>query len=598
MSTDERIPSQLQDYFGWLDDDLGPVDPDSLLPPEEPTRYGNDRSHKRRPSHHRSALVAACVVLVVGAIVAIAAVARDRIDDMASPTPPPSIATETDGPAWYRAIRPFLPAGFEHITVHESNDQYAEFIALDPLSGKTLYLTVTRGAMTPDPDGSITLEQAETEPWTDNGADLNVSLPDGRQVGVQCGFRAAPQGSPNCPTINGQATDPEDVRELAVALATEVDISDLPAPASMLGHVPTGTIRTAVDRVIAFDGETAEVEAPHYAVSSVQLGEVDQPEFVLVRTDSGYFPPLPTDLPRRSASVDGNRLTWQVDPDGVVWFVSDHPEYPGYDVADEILDVAVGATGAVPTEAPDGFSIWTITSSGSSGFLAPSDPDAADSATEIHWSVGWNELVAPAPGDDTIELADGTIARYRSEPDDYQLATWQQKSGSWISITSLNGAIDGDELIDVASSFTSATPGEVARLQALIATNVRATFDRTRTATIDGTTIELFTLDGAPVAMCISADRCEVALGPVTGFEPDSPVVGFTFESADGSADHYALFYGSFDRLEATDGVTVNTQPGPDDTWVHAHRPANVPDGSVRVVNPSAELDGIVGFDV
>lgn len=343
MRTDEQIADQTRSYFEWLEHDLGPI----AMPAGGPHELAEPAAGSRG---RRGLLVAACVVLMFGAVAGITKLGeRPARAPVAPPVAPPSAGgIETPEPAWYAPIRSALPVEFEHIAIRQSNSQFVQFLAFDPSTSKTLHLTVSRTAMPPDPSGGvITLEDARTEPWTDADADLNVSLPDGRQIGVFCSVLRHLRGS-NCPPIDGVATDPDDLRRAALALATDVDVAQLPEPSDELEHVTAATIRAIADPVIRYDGndgEIAEVDAPHRSSSFVQYGEhiVGQPandRVVVVHTRSGFYPRLSPETPRTTVSFGDERLTWQIAPDGVLWSVADNPA-AGADVADQILDRAI-----------------------------------------------------------------------------------------------------------------------------------------------------------------------------------------------------------------------------------------------------------------
>ena len=261
-------------------------------------------------------------------------------------------------------------------------------------------------------------------------------------------------------------------------------------------------------------------------------------------------------------------------------------------------DTIVPRAGVVPTDSPTGYSIWSIAGDGTSGMIRPLDPDLIQGSNEITWSVTGSDTVASTADDETIELANGSIGRYQADPAGPQLVTWQQSSGAWVIVTSASDDISRDQFLDVANSFRPINPDDVSSTRARIAAGVRSMFDRAVATTIDEAEIEMYTLAGDPVALCIAPDRCEVALGPIGQIFADDPVAAFTFNNSDGSADHYALLRGSFERLEPSTGVTVTTEETDDGTWVHAHRPGDVPTGNVRVVNPGEDLGDLIGFDL
>jgi hypothetical protein len=311
-------------------------------------RTGDRRTHRysTRPRtekrSRRGATLAAAGIVAVAGIVGMMLVAQRPVDAPSDPRTPPVPA-----PEWYAAMAPLLPDGFEHVAILGSHRTYVTFEAFNIESSKTLHITVTRSAMRADTSGlTITLAEAQAQPWTDPNLEYDISLPDGRQVGLQCSFRPLPDNEPRCPDLNGDRTDPETLRAFAIALATELSPDDLPPRAAELDHVATSTIDAAIgDEYTTL--EDIKLEAPHYGFSFVQHGDgVDDAGFFTVRTVSGFYPPLPAGAERTSITLDGHRLTWQPIGGDTIWYVFDNPSR-GTDVANGILDRVAHASNVI-----------------------------------------------------------------------------------------------------------------------------------------------------------------------------------------------------------------------------------------------------------
>lgn len=290
----------------------------------EPIADQNPRVARR--SH---AMLGVAAALAIGAVLAVAFIGmRDK--EPAADAPP----------AWYQAIGPLLPPGYDHIAVTTANDKYVSFEALSLTSGVVLYFNVTRVPSNPDPSGgTITLHDAIAAPWSDAGIDHNIELPDGRQLGIYCLAVIVPEGRPGCPPDYSASSNPEPIRQFAIALA-RVNPADLPAPEATLAHVPTSDIRAAATDSLDLP-ESGTVGADHYGFSFVQYGDDSTlNQFVLVRTLAGLYPPLPDDENRRTASLSERRVTWQTTSNSTVWFVHDNPAR-NLDVAAMILDHAI-----------------------------------------------------------------------------------------------------------------------------------------------------------------------------------------------------------------------------------------------------------------
>jgi hypothetical protein len=251
--------------------------------------------------------------------------------------------------------------------------------------------------------------------------------------------------------------------------------------------------------------------------------------------------------------------------------------------------------GMVPTSVPDGYTVWWISPTGSAGTIRPTGPDANLSDREITWVVSDAAGVVENP--EVLSLADGTAATYGATSGQSTALIWSSGTHT-VELVSVDDAIDRDGLLSLASSFRSASTADISAIESEIALQVRSTFQPGPHAVLDETTVELFESDGRVVALCIANDRCQTALGAVFGHAPDETVLLFSFDHADGSSDVFGLLIGTFDRLEPTDGITVSTIDADTGVWIHAQRTASTESGSVAIVNPSATLGGIVGFDV
>ncbi|HWL42206.1 MAG TPA: hypothetical protein VNQ73_04630 [Ilumatobacter sp.] len=332
MSTPTRIEDRLADLLGELAEST-PLERDDVeFDPFRLAAVAASPARARRGYASLAVAAAAITTVVAGGV--ILAATRERTPDVGSPS-----ASQPVGPRWFQFFGRHLPAEFEHIAVLGSHAQYVSFEALDIDTAKMLHITVSRGAMRPDSNpATMSLDDARSAKWTDPNAGYGVSLPDGRQIGVYCSIGPMPDGEPNCPAVNGVATNAEDLRRLVLAIADHLDPADLPPPSENLSHISAAAIRTAVaaatERI-----DDAHVEAPHYAFSFVQYGDLNASDLLSVRTVSGFLPAPEPAAQRRAATTNGRRATWQVMPDHSVWYVYDAPD-AGLDLADQILDTA------------------------------------------------------------------------------------------------------------------------------------------------------------------------------------------------------------------------------------------------------------------
>lgn len=290
---------------------------------DEPVVAVAEPPRSRRPI----ALVAASLLVVLGLAATMFAV---RTDDDPAPA--------ADLPAWYQAIAPALPDGFDHLAVTQSHELFVQFRAVDPSSPLALSLTVTRGAMPPDPSGAITLAEAQAGPWTDPSEDLNISLPDGRQIGVYCSTPTLTGTETPCPSFGEQEVTADEIRDLALALVA-LDAGVLPDPNDQLAHVAPALLNAAARQVID-QPLIHQFEAPHYADSAAAYGlDPDGAPSILLTAVVGVSPTMLVDT--QTAERDGSTFAWRSMPDGSIWTVLTAPTVDA-DVGTQIL--AAGAT--------------------------------------------------------------------------------------------------------------------------------------------------------------------------------------------------------------------------------------------------------------
>lgn len=314
------VDDQIRTYALWLEQDIGIA----------LSRSAPASSSPGRPRHSRLLTAAACAVAVLAGIAGLVLVAT-------RPSDRPASSAVQLAPYWYSAVSRSIPDGFDHIAVLTSVDEYVAFEAFDPVTARRLIFTVSRQPMSPDPGGAMTLDRARSQTWTDPGDEYDISLPDGRKVGVFCSLIPNDR-PPGCPEVNGVTTNAEDLRTFAISLATDVLVTDLPEPDKELGETSIVELRAATQSFNALS-ETGQVAADHYAFAYIQFGDIDSDQLVSVRTVTGFFPAFKQAGPRTSVVIDGQRATWQaIEPD-TVWFVYDTPAR-GLDVAGQILDSA------------------------------------------------------------------------------------------------------------------------------------------------------------------------------------------------------------------------------------------------------------------
>jgi hypothetical protein len=271
--------------------------------------------HDRSP-RGRLGLAAAAALIALGSVALYATATRPEKGDEAS------IETSSSDPGWYLAVAPALPDGFQSVAVTSSNEWFVSFESFDVTDGRSLQFTVTRAAMEPDGGGAITLDEALAMPPGQPLEELDISLPDGRQIGVACVVNLDA-----CPTGGGASIAPEELRDFGIHLATAVSPDDLPPPTGTLDHVAVADIRSLAGGIIEL-AEAAQLEAPHYAMSFVQyapepLTENDLNQTLVVRTLTGLYPkPQASEAIQRTDTQAGT-TQWIVTPAGVLWSVTD-----------------------------------------------------------------------------------------------------------------------------------------------------------------------------------------------------------------------------------------------------------------------------------
>lgn len=396
----------------------------------------------QRSEHTSSALArrplatAIAAALLVGGVSATAWVAtRPEVDDV-----PASL------PAWHQALAPLLPDGFDHVAVTQSHELFVQFQAFDPTTSLSLELTVTRGAMSPDPSGAITLAEAQEQPWPDPNADLNVSLPDGRQIGVACSSPMLDQDQPSCPRLGGRRVTGEVIRELALALA-QFDVDLLPPPDDELEHVPPSVLDEAVRRITDLP-QTYQLDAPHYATSAASYGpDPDSMGPLVISAVAGFVPRLSVDT--RTMEREASITTWRTMPDGSLWTVTADPAL-GADIGARILAAGLDlSTDESEADLPDWYRA-----------IAPALPDGFDHIGIIESS---EALVAF----EAVDLRTGR-ALYLSvgrepttEPGGQRITLDLARSRAWTDAGSLPDVVLPDgRLVGVACSVIGLTdPG-------------------------------------------------------------------------------------------------------------------------------------------
>lgn len=256
----------------------------------------------------------AAAVLIVGGLAATGLVVR-RADESVPMSAIP-------GP--YATVVAQLPDDFEHVAVLESTDENVTFEAVDVDTPRLLTFMVSRQPIPPDPGGSITLAELDAD-VIDPDQDLNVSLPDGRQIGIRCQILAPGQMLP-CSSID-RPVAPQDLRSFARRLA-RFPLEQLP---------PADATEPTIDRMsiaVSAAFETAGLEATGGGVDAtncmtVRIGRpgVGQPGpengDMQIRAVANYVPTIgSSDATPRNLTVGDVTLTWTAMPDGSVWTIA------------------------------------------------------------------------------------------------------------------------------------------------------------------------------------------------------------------------------------------------------------------------------------
>ena len=149
-----------------------------------------------RPPRGRTLLVAACVALVI-ATVAVIAVVRGGRDDVTPAnngpeTSTPSVPTSggpasvaapvaAGAPEWYGWIKPFLPAGFDHVAMGTNGPSTLYYTAINVETDQALHISILG-----DPNSIPSTAPVGELTKTNDGYAMNVRSQ--LLISVQCGF--------------------------------------------------------------------------------------------------------------------------------------------------------------------------------------------------------------------------------------------------------------------------------------------------------------------------------------------------------------------------------------------------------------------------
>jgi hypothetical protein len=228
-------------------------------------------------------------------------------------------------PEWYSHIAPLVPPAYRHIGIAESNDTYVRFWAVNLDSGKLLDLMVSRVAISPDPSGVISFADAQLEGSFDLDRDNNVTLEDGREVSVSCMVAGSATAEDEwCPVVRGDQTTAEDLRELAISLATALQVSDLPEPSPSIESIPSTEIVTTVQALTGLDHEVI-IESVLRSATAASFGGPESETIELgVFAIAGLFPqPVSREFEiARSVEISAHRSTWITSSQGTLLVVT------------------------------------------------------------------------------------------------------------------------------------------------------------------------------------------------------------------------------------------------------------------------------------
>jgi hypothetical protein len=263
---------------------------DAIIASEAPTMRVDDRATDGPVGAARRllAVASAALIAIVGALAAVTVVRRN--EPMAMPASPPATTASNDQPIWFTTIAAHVPDGFTRLGVSESGDAYVDFEAFNPSTSHSLYISISRSPIDPDPDSD---------------PDAAVSLDDGRQLQVSCGIAAIPQtptipqvDRDDCPRINGTAVDSDQLRTLLESLAADLPAEDLPAPSDDPDSANSGFSITSYG--------TLRNERPQLFIRAVAG----------LRSTTSK-PDVPGEI-----ELSDRRISWATMDDGTVWTIA------------------------------------------------------------------------------------------------------------------------------------------------------------------------------------------------------------------------------------------------------------------------------------
>lgn len=298
---------------------------------------------ERGRARRRRALAVAVTVLVVavGAMVIGVAWFVLSSDEQSVVDDEPMRATAAD-PTWFGVIAASVPDGFDYTAIAVSNHEYVAWSIFDVDVPRALLVTVSRGPRGTSAD-VVTLAEVQRSTWTDPSIRREVLLPDQRLVIVDCGLVAIHLEPGTCPAVAGVETDPEELRQFVIALATDLSVDDLPERDDAPPAVPIDDLRAVADRFVDMDPAGAGDSDPASGGAVVELGTFTNAvvpamtEAFTIRAYTGLYPTVDGAFERREVEIDRIPTSWQLFDDGSLWSVTWSPGL-GDDLGGRVLD--------------------------------------------------------------------------------------------------------------------------------------------------------------------------------------------------------------------------------------------------------------------
>lgn len=367
LHDDRRLSNRLTTTFAELEPKLvraredasgEQARPTALIDPTPAgTRVRVWSSIERRPSRARAVVGAVAVgALAVGAVTWYSLGSDDDRRGGAGA----SIDTD-DAPAWYDAIAPLLPAGFEHVALVDVDGTAVTFVAIDVRRGTSLDITIARRDSTATPGAEVEVvcgvvggSRAVDDPGPcTSGIDVPATAADGGD--------ASATSTPIADTTPTTQVVPLDPAGVAASISAGFDLSaiqsDLGADIEASFGSPTG-MRTAMGSV---DGLVSKAVPDQIEVGRTSLFNgvelfldyaraAGRQAVTSITILHGVYPPAPDLLGGTMTDHDGLLAGWILGADGRAFRVTSAAGVRAD--ADSLAQLLVDLTG-LPAESPE-----------------------------------------------------------------------------------------------------------------------------------------------------------------------------------------------------------------------------------------------------